>query len=221
MFGAPIPLPDHAARACVAAVRVQRALEELRLRWEGQGETWPLPVRQMRTRIGLNTGRAVVGNMGSRTRFNYTMTGDDVNLAARMESGAKSWGAYALCTEATRAACAQHGGDRVIFRPLGRIVVKGRTQAVPIHELVGLKDDASARTLECLELFARGLDCYQAGNWAGALEQFRRSAPLEPLRPGETPGVADNPSLVFQGLVARYRENPPANWDGVHVMADK
>jgi adenylate cyclase len=90
MFGAPIALPDHAYRACVTALRVQHALDDLRRKWEAEGEVWPLTVRQMRSRIGLNTGRAVVGNMGSRTRFSYTMTSDDVNLAARMESGAKS-----------------------------------------------------------------------------------------------------------------------------------
>ena len=99
--------------------------------------------------------------MGSRSRFNYTMMGDDVNLAARLESGAKSWGAYTMCSEATRAACAQHGGDRVVFRPLGRIVVKGRTQPVAIHEIVGLKENLADGTRECLDLFAQALAHFQ------------------------------------------------------------
>jgi adenylate cyclase len=222
MFGAPIPLPDHAYRACVAALRVQRALDGLRSRWEAQGETWPLTVRQMRSRIGLNTGRVIVGNMGSRTRFNYTMTGDDVNLAARMESGAKSWGAYTMCTEATRLACVQHGGDRVVFRPLGRIVVKGRTQAVPIHEVVGLREWLEPVTLECLDVFARGLDAYHARDWTGAQTLFARSAALEPRQPGRDPGVKGNPSLVFTELTAHLQANPPGpEWDGVHVMEGK
>ncbi len=63
-----------------------------------------------------------------------------MNLAARMESGAKQWGAYIMCAEATKLACEKHGGDRVVFRPLGRIVVKGRSTAVPIFEIVGFKD---------------------------------------------------------------------------------
>lgn len=222
MFGAPLPLNDHAYRACVSALRVQRALDELRRRWEGEGEAWPLTVRQMRSRIGLNTGRAIVGNMGSRTRFSYTMTGDDVNLAARMESGAKSWGAYTMCTEATKLACEAHGGDRVVFRLLGRIVVKGRTQAVPIYEVTGLKEHVTDRTRECLGVFAAGLERYYARDWDKALALFQQSEALEPLRPGEAPGVASNPSLIYQDIVRHYRaEPPPKDWDGVFVMKEK
>jgi adenylate cyclase len=160
--------------------------------------------------------------MGSRARFNYTMMGDDVNLAARMESGAKSWGAYTMCTEATRLQCEQHGGDRVVFRPLGRIVVKGRTQAVPIHEIVGLKEWISPETRECLGLFSAGLERYYARDWDGALQHFQRSSPLEPNVPGRTPGVTSSPSLVYLDITARYKLEPPgANWNGVYVMKEK
>jgi adenylate cyclase len=222
MFGAPIKQPDHAFRACVASQRVQLALDELRRKWDSQGETWPLTVRQMRSRIGLNSGQAVVGNMGSRTRFSYTMTSDDVNLAARMESGAKSWGAYTMCSEATKAACLLHGGDRVVFRPLGRIVVKGRSQAVPIHEIVGLKENVTDQTRECIALFAQGLARYYQRDWVGADQLFRRSLILEPNQPGKSPGVSSNPSLVFIGITAHYAaEPPPPNWDGVYVMKEK
>jgi adenylate cyclase len=222
MFGAPLAQEDHACRACVAALRVQHELGALRERWTAQGEVWPLTVRQMRTRIGLNTGMAVVGNMGSRTRFNYTMTGDEVNLAARMESGAKHWGAYTLCTEATRSACVAHGGGRVVFRPLGRIVVKGRAQAVAIHEVVGLREHTADSTHEALAHFAEGLARYYQRDWSGALACFQRSEALEPLRPGEAPGVTNNPSLVFQNLVRQAMANPPpADWDGTYVMSDK
>jgi len=222
MFGAPIALPDHAYRACVTALRVQHALDELRQRWVAQGEAWPLTVRQMRSRIGLNTGNAVVGNMGSRTRFSYTMTSDDVNLAARMESGAKSWGTFIMCTEATRAACEKHGGDRIVFRPLGRIVVKGRSTAVPIFELTGLKEEVSDQTHECLAVFADGLARYHARDWAGALECFKRSELLEPLRPGISPGVHGNPSMAYQDLVTDCLVNPPPeDWGGIYVMKEK
>mgnify|MGYP000532152226 CR=1 FL=1 len=222
MFGAPITLPDHAYRACVAALRVQHALNELRERWVAQGEKWPLTVRQMRSRIGLNTGLAVVGNMGSRTRFSYTMTSDDVNLAARMESGAKSWGTYTMCSEATKLACEKHGGDRVVFRPLGRIVVKGRGQAVPIYEITGLKEHVTPSTHECLALFAQGLARYYERDWAGAEALFKRSLTLEPNQPGQTPGVSSNPSLVFLDIVADYAVSPPPpDWGGVYVMKEK
>ncbi|MSU47331.1 MAG: adenylate/guanylate cyclase domain-containing protein [Lacunisphaera sp.] len=222
MFGAPLALPDHAYRACVAALRVQHKLGELRAKWQGEGAQWPPVVAAMRTRIGLNTGRCVVGNMGSRTRFNYTMMGDDVNLAARLESGAKSWGTYSLCSGATKVACEQHGGDRVVFRPLGCIVVKGRTSPVPIHEIMGLKENLTAGTRECLDLFGRGLARFQTRNWAGARGLFERSAGLESNIPGRTPGVTSNPSLVYLEIVAEYSRQPPApDWDGIFLMKEK
>lgn len=221
MFGAPIALPDHAYRACVATQLVHQKLAELRAKWQGEGDKWPQIVWQMQSRIGLNSGVCMIGNMGSRTRFNYTMMGDNVNLAARMESGAKSWGAYTMCTEATKASCEKHG-DRVVFRPLGRIVVKGRSQAVPIYEIVGLKENLTAQTRECLGLFEAGLAKYYARDWDGALQHFAQSRALEPNIPGKTPGVVSNPSLVYLDITEHYKhEPPPENWDGVYVMKEK
>jgi adenylate cyclase len=222
MFGAPIALPDHAYRACLAAQRVQLRLAELREQWRREGERWPRVVREMQSRIGLNTGQCVIGNMGSRTRFNYTMMGDNVNLAARMESGAKSWGVYTMCTEATRAACERHGDNRLVFRPLGRIVVKGRTLPVPIHEIVGLTEHVTDATRECVALFTEGLDCYLRCDWDGAETRFKRSLALEPNQPGTTPGVTANPSSVYLGIVRHCREEPPPpKWDGVYIMREK
>jgi adenylate cyclase len=222
MFGAPLALPDHAFRACVASQRVQQQLGVLREKWQNEGDKWPQIVWRMQSRIGLNTGRCTIGNMGSRTRFNYTMMGDNVNLAARMESGAKSWGVYSMCAEATRLACEKHGGDRLVFRPLGKIVVKGRTQAVPIFEITGLKESVTASTLECVAVFTQGMDCYYARDWAGALAKFRQSAELEPNIPGKTPGVSSNPSLVYQEITAHWQiEPPPDNWGGEYVMKEK
>lgn len=222
MFGAPIALADHAYRACVTTQRVHAKLAELRQKWEGEGEKWPQIVWRMQTRIGLNSGECMIGNMGSRTRFNYTMMGDNVNLAARMESGAKQWGAYTMCTEATKASCEQHGPERVVFRPLGRIVVKGRTKAVPIFEIVGLKETVTAQTRECVGVFAQGLEKYYARDWDAALALFRQSRELEFNVPGKTPGVVSNPSLVYLDITEHYKHEPPAeNWDGVYVMKEK
>jgi adenylate cyclase len=222
MFGAPLKMEDHAYRACVATQRVHAKLNELREKWKSEGDKWPEIVWQMQSRIGLNTGVSMIGNMGSRTRFNYTMMGDNVNLAARMESGAKSWGAYTMCAEATKLACEKHGGDHVVFRALGRIVVKGRTQAVPIYEIVGLKETISAQTRECITLFESGLTRYYAQDWAGALVLFTQSLELEFNIPGKTPGVTTNPSLVYIKIVKQYQIDPPAQgWDGVYVMTEK
>ncbi len=222
MFGAPLPLPDHAYRACVTSQLVHRKLGELRAKWKSEGDKWPQIVWNMQTRIGLNSGVCMIGNMGSRTRFNYTMMGDNVNLAARMESGAKSWGAYTMVAEATKLSCEKHGGDRVVFRLLGRIVVKGRSTAVPIYEIVGLKEHVTPQTRECLGLFEQGLAKHFARDWDGAIALFQQSAKIEPNIPGQTPGVVSNPSLVYIGITEHYKEDPPpANWDGVYHMKEK
>ena len=222
IFGAPIALPDHAYRACVATQRVHFKLSDLRSKWKSEGDKWPEIVWKMQSRIGLNSGRCIIGNMGSRTRFNYTMMGDNVNLAARMESGSKSWGVYSMCTDATKLACEQHGGDRVVFRPLGRIVVMGRSQAVPIYEITGLKEYLAPATRECLGVFGEALAKYYARDWQGALAGFQQSARVEPNQPGKTPGVKGNPSLTYIGITQDYLENPPPeNWEGVYVMKEK
>jgi adenylate cyclase len=110
----------------------------------------------------------------------------------------------------------------VVFRPLGRIVVRGRNAPVPVHELVGLAADVSAKTRESIALFTEGLACYQSRSWDAALEKFAASAKLEPNQPGITPGVTTNPSLLYQKLVARLKAAPPPDdWDGSYTMSEK
>lgn len=222
IFGAPLSLPDHALRACVASQRIQLKLGELREKWRSEGSKWPEIVWKMRTRIGLNSGETIVGNIGSRTRFNYTMMGDNVNLAARMESGARSWGVYTMCSGATKAACEAADNARVIFRPLGRIVVKGRNTPVAIYEIVCLKENVTEQVLECIRIFSEGLGKFYARDWTAAHALFSQSLPREPNQPGMTPGVMSNPSLVYLDMVNHYQAKPPPeSWDGTHVMREK
>ncbi len=223
MFGAPVALPDHAYRACVASQRVQLRIVELRDKWRGEIGQWPEVVHHLRTRLGLNTGPAIIGNMGSRTRFNYTMMGDSVNLASRMESGGKLLGVYTMVTESTKAECEKHGdGDRFVFRQLDRIVVKGRTQPVAVYEIVGFKEQVSAQTLDCVGIYAQGIERYLARDWAEAVARFERSAALEPNQPGQSPGIVSNPSLVLLARCHHLRDHPPGpDWDGVYVMKEK
>lgn len=222
MFGAPVDLENHAYKACLVTQLVHTRLDELREKWTREGDKWPDMVHRMRTRIGCNTGECMIGNMGSRSRFNYTMMGDNVNLAARMESGAKSWGALTMVTDSTKVACEKHGGDRIVFRPLGRIVVKGRSQPVPIHEITGLRESVSDQTLECLDIFGQAMEKYYAQDWVGARLLFQKSADLEPLRPGKAPGINSSPSLIYQRIVTDTEKNPPGkDWDGVYVMTEK
>jgi len=226
IFGAPLSVPDHAYRACVATVRVQQKIDELRAKWtqgvDSEGQPWPEKVHKFRARLGLNTGPVIVGNMGSRSRFSYTMMGDNVNLAARMESGAKAWGAFTMVTEATKIECEKFGGDHVVFRQLAKIVVKGRSLPVTTYEVTGLKETVTEQTRECLRIFAAGLERYYARDWDDALALFEQSAKIEPLVVGVAPGVKGNPSTVYIGICKEYKKDPPpADWDGVYVMHEK
>lgn len=224
MYGAPLALPGHALRASVAALRVQQRCGELRTKWRQElaQKSWPEIVTRLRTRIGLNTGRAVVGNMGSASRFSYTMMGDTVNLAARMESGAKTWGVFTMCAEPTRLACLAADPGRVVFRTLGRIVVRGRQAGVPIHELVGLREDVNDRTHEAIARFEAGLAAYYEKDWDRADGAFHAAAALEPNQANPAEGIATNPSLVYLRLVAALRAHPPGpDWNGAYVMTEK
>lgn len=219
MFGAPVHLPDHALRACVSALKTQNEISSLREKFRREEGTWPEIAHGLRVRIGLNTGAAIIGNMGTATRFNYTMMGDEVNLAARMESGAKSWGVWTLCTGKTKQACDQTQKGRVVFRSLGPIIAIGRTQPVELFELVALSEDVTDDLRECVSLFGSGLARYLAQDWDGAKALFHRSAELEDNQPGKSPGVRTNPSLVFLGLCDYLRANPPGSaWRGVYMM---
>jgi len=213
MFGAPLRVDDHPRRVVETAVAMQERLAILRVGWQNQGDAWPEIVHHMRMRIGLNTGPAVTGNMGSQLRMNYTMMGDTVNLAARLESGAKHYGAYILATDAT----VRQAGDGFAFRELDTIQVVGRQEPVVIHEVLGRASDAGLRPVQ--ESFARARALYLAGDFAGALDGFRQSLEHEPLR-GQ-PGVKTTPSEVFIERCEGYLRTPPSQWTGVHVATEK
>ncbi|MDP0496286.1 MAG: adenylate/guanylate cyclase domain-containing protein [Verrucomicrobiota bacterium JB024] len=221
MFNAPIHIEHHAYHACRAAARIQQRQAALRKKWAGEGDKWPPIVPQMRTRIGLNTGHATVGNMGSESRFNYTMMGDTVNLAARCESGAKSAGAYTLVSEQTRNEASAVGGE-LVFRFVDKWQVKGRTQPVDMYELVGFRSELTPDILEALSRYEAALKQYFARDWDGAAAGFEQAAQLEQFQPGRDPGVFLNPSLVMQARCAQMKASPPPeDWNGVFVMKTK
>ncbi|MEM1297219.1 MAG: adenylate/guanylate cyclase domain-containing protein [Verrucomicrobiota bacterium] len=220
IFGAPLHYKDHAYRAVITAIEMQQRQAELREAWKNEGE-WPEIVYAMQTRIGLNTGPAVVGNMGARDRMNYTMMGDTVNLAARCESGAKSYGVFNMIAGETKESAQKFGKDDVAYRYLDKIIVKGRTQPVEMYEVVDLKSQISDKTSECLELFAEGMKKYLTQDWIGAESLFGKAETLEPYRPGD-PGVGNNASLVLMERCQMMKANPPGDdWDGVFVMKTK
>jgi adenylate cyclase len=221
IFGAPVRLADHAHRACLAAWRMQCQQAELRARWLAEGERWPPLVHHMRTRIGLHTGTAIVGNMGSTKRFNYTMMGDTVNLAARNESAAKSYGVYIMVSGDTRA-MAEAAGSPCVFRFLDRIVVKGRTRPVDVFEIVGEKGELTAAALSCLAAYAEAVEAYLRRDWARAREGFTAAAQFEPHQPDPMRGITINPSLLMLERCAWFAANPPPDdWDGRYIMKSK
>ena len=220
MFGAPLPHEDHAYRACCAAIEMQTRQAELRKKWS-QEEGWPDLVHRMQTRIGLNSGQAVIGNIGSYRRFNYTMMGDNVNLAARCESGAKAYGVYNMITEETKRQV-DTASDRIAFRYLDKIVVKGRTQPVGMYEVVGFSADLSAETRECLERFETAMERYLDRDWDTAFTRFEEASALELNRPALVPDAKATPSTVMMDRCQAMADNPPADdWDGVFVMTSK
>ncbi|MDR0354108.1 MAG: CHASE2 domain-containing protein [Opitutaceae bacterium] len=219
MFGAPVAQPDHASRACVAACHVHQRLGELRQywmrelqsRWNGR---WP-----MRTRIGLSTGPAVVGNMGSRSRFNYTMMGDSVNLASRMEAASRVYGVDTLVADSTRAE-AEASGCPCVFRLLDTMVVKGRSQPVDVFELMGLAGELPPETLECRGLFGEGLALYRRQDWDRAATLFMQASRLERRR-SLVNGQLTPSRLFMQRCMWMKANPPPPDWNGIFAMETK
>jgi adenylate cyclase len=198
-FGCPIRDPRHAADACHGALAMQQRMAVLNQRWGRDS----LP--RLRTRIGINTGVAVAGNMGTDHIFNYTIIGDCVNLASRLEGVNKEYGTGIIIGEDTWALVR----DQFVTRELDWIRVKGKTRPVAIFELVAEAGTASARQQELLARFAEGLALYRAQRWADAQAAFARVRDVDP---------SDRPSQVFAERCEYYRAGPPESWDGVHVM---
>ena len=224
MYGAPIPMDDHAYQSVRTALLMQARQLELREKWSKEEDKWGAChhlVSRMQTRIGCNTGTATVGNMGALDRFNYTMMGDMVNLAARCESGAKAYGAYIMITKETKDAAIPTKDD-IAYRYLDKIVVKGRTQPVAMYEPTGFKNDLTQETQDCLDCFQQGIDKFLLQDWNGALKMFEKAKGFEPNKPGVTPGVKDNPSMILIDRCQVMKDNPPGDdWDGVYVMTSK
>ena len=146
-FGAPYPLPNHAQYACETAVYMQEKLKELRKKWASeqdnqQNPKWPKVVQDMHMRIGINSGDIVTGNMGSTMRKNYTMMGDAVNLAARLESAAKQYGAYIQISEDTQRELMP---NTFIYRSLDTIRVVGKSLPVNTFEVLAITGEGVKR----------------------------------------------------------------------------
>jgi len=206
-FGAPVRFDDHATRACLCAIEMQRRLAELRVGWRSQNR------HEIFQRIGLNSGEMVVGNMGSRTRFNYTMMGDNVNLAARLESGAKQFGVYTMISQFTYEAAK----DAIEVRELDKIVVVGRKEPVTIYELLSEKDNLAPEKQQVASLYQDGLAYYRDQRWAEAIGRFRQAGQIEDGHPDATSLIM----LQRCEAILRGEVKIPADWNGVWEMTSK
>jgi len=210
-FGAPVEMEDHAHKACKTACLMQLELKKLTKKWESEG--WPELVVNMKQRIGINTGLMITGNMGSSKRFNYTMMGDNVNLAARCESGAQFYGVDTMITESAKREAESYQDD-FVFRKLDQIVVKGKTQPVNVYELTGLKEHVPEKLLQRNHLFEEALAAYFNRDWETAISLFKRASELELFE--------HNPSKIFIQRCEEMRVDPPQkDWNGVFVMEQK
>ena len=226
-FGAPMKYDDHAKRACDTALDMQSELLRLRKKWLGEGNKWPKVVHDMHMRIGINTGNIVTGNMGSTMRKNYTMMGDEVNLAARLESAAKQYGAYIhVCKNTIDQLVHQKISDQYIYRSLDIIRVVGKDEPVETFELLAYANDENSESLsKLIELWNQARAAYLDMQWDKAIELFEKCKRFEPHLPEHDPGSKTCPSMVYINRCIAYKQNPPANagekWDGIFTATEK
>jgi len=212
-YGAPAPVDNHEVKSCVTALAMQDALRDLRDKWQNEND-WPEIVYSMQHRIGLNSGKMVTGNMGSEMRMNYTMMGDTVNLAARLESSAKQYGVYNFVGENIYEA----SKDDFIFRFLDFVRVKGKNIPVKVYELVSSKNNAKNSDIDLIRSFENGLDCYYQQDWDNAIKNFKKSKSMEESFTSRN----TTPSDVYINRCIMFKDNPPEkDWDGVWTMVSK
>jgi adenylate cyclase len=199
-WGAPAPSPDHAVDCCRAALACQRAMEEAGL-VDDKGE----PVK---IRIGINSGDMLVGNIGSEVRLNYTVIGDAVNIASRLEGINKVYGSTIIIGPETR----RLAGDRIVVRELDRLAVYGRAGGLQIYELLGMAGEFVS-SLDWVKSYEAGLAAWRAGDFTAAIGAFEKTLELR---------SNDAASSVMIERCKAHRDNPAGeDWDGTTVARTK
>jgi len=202
-WGAPVAQPEHAKLACFACIDMNHALISLRDQWLAEGRP------RVDVRMGVNTGAMVVGNMGSVQRTNYTMMGDAVNLASRLEGANKAFASDVMISEATYLQCQQH----VDVRDLDMIRVVGKSEPIRVYQLLDRKNATMGVTADLVNQYNQGLAAYRQRDFETALHEFNTCLSL----------VADDgPSLTFVNRCKSLIESPPSvSWDGVWELKEK
>lgn len=206
-WNAPLPDPRHAANACYAVLRCKAVNEALNTEFAERG------YEPMRTRFGLHTGEAVVGNVGSTDRMQYTALGAQVNMASRIEGLNKYYGTTLLVSGSVE----EEVRELFLFRPIDRVVPAGTSQAIELFELLGASGsgpDAATETAVVLcENWNRALEAYRQRDWRRALRLFSDFARAYP---------DDSAVLLYTARCMAFLDTPPAaNWDGAEHFATK
>ena len=198
-FGAPMDDPNHADNAVRSALGCQEVVAELQKQM-----TLPEGLR-LHNRIGISTGKLLAGNIGSKSRLSYTILGDDINLASRLEGVNKVYGSSVLVNEVTKQGC----GDDLRFREVDIVRVKGRNAPVRIFEPLPMNVRLGAGEEENLERYAEALAVFRDGRFADAAAMF---------------GALSNRDPVSAAMAGRSQEldaDPPADWDGINTLLSK
>jgi len=203
-FGVPVYYEEHARMACLTALEMQHKLRQMRKKWKEEGRP------QIRARVGINTGEVIVGNMGSRDVFDYTVMGDHVNLGARLESANKFYGTEIMISEFTY----RQVKDDFYTRPLDLIRVKGKQKPIEVFELIATKETKFTDTfLKELECYSKGVQAYRQQKWLQAIDYFEYCLKANP---------DDRLARIYKERCVDYRLNPPPDdWDGVTTMKEK
>lgn len=209
IFNSPVDVEDHVYKAVIASIQMQKKLSELKAEWTAKKKYIP-EAREMTFRIGLNTGVAKVGFMGTDALASYTMMGDTVNLAARLEAAAKDYGVTILATDAVF----EQVKSRIFTRRLDVVRVKGKNKPVTLYQVICEKGQETAQMAEAVKRYDQGLAAYLQKSWDAAIGFFKEAQRVQ--------NVAD---IACQLLIERseaYKLNPPpANWDGVYTRTTK
>jgi adenylate cyclase len=202
-WNAPIEDPQHHFNSVLCALRMKKKVDELKEEWKS------IIGQNLKIRIGINSGEMIVGNMGGKKKFDYTVMGDNVNLASRLESINKIYGTDIIISENVY----NKISDKVIAREIDLILVKGKTIPVRIYELIDLKDgllfssNAHKELLKLIEYFEEGLNLYRERMFNRAIEEFEKVLLINP---------DDFPARVFIDRCFEFLNSPPPDdWNGV------
>ena len=202
-WGAPLDQPDHAKFACFAVLDMQKRMVEMRKEFSRMGRP-PLMAR-----IGVNSGHMVVGNMGSQDRMDYTIMGDAVNLASRLEGANKFYKNFTMISRSTY----RQAADFIDVRELDTLRVVGKSKSVVVYELLDRKNSVTGKRAEMVDLFHRGLTLYKEMQFTEAIPVFEQALALCPQ---------DGPSQTYIERCKLFSEKSPGeDWDGVFTLTRK